>query len=282
MKSFRVKIIVASVYAMVLTGIAVSLITKRSDDSVRQVVSQKSNWTQLPARPHNQKSQTSGSESLSLTPLPPLPPTTHHITSLPNTIEFDATQDFQQAGHWLANEDRYDLTKENQSDSIQEHTDPNEIKTESDDSDDLALWDVENSPQETSEGLDDLEPSSPDEKDAEQSTDEAQPAPAASEDSEWTTDRLFDQIRNQRATAAQHEIRWSLNDAIMAALIYSNRVSSLQIESVEELQNVGVQSGPFDVVGFAEHSFRDSTEPVGSTIDTATGCLLYTSPSPRD
>ena len=87
----------------------------------------------------------------------------------------------------------------------------------------------------------------------------------------YETAQLFDQIRNSRVTAADHEIRWSLNDAIMASLIYSNRVSSLQIESIEELQNVGVESGEFDAVGFIDQSFRNSSEPVGLSIDTASG-----------
>ena len=264
MKSIHVKTIVAGAFAMALTGIAVSIITPSPDDSARLVASKKSNLTQPSARLLNEKLQTSRPKALRVTPLPPLPPATHHITSLPNTIELDATRDFRQAGHWRPNKDRYDLSNANPSDPILELTDP----TEMDDPDDPTFWDNDNSSQGASENS---ESSSLDEKNGEQPADESQPASPTSEVPGWTTDLLFEQIRNQRATAAQHEIRWSLNDAIMAALIYSNRISSLQIESVEELQNVGVQSGPFDVVGFAEQSFRDSTEPVGSTIDTATG-----------
>ena len=89
--------------------------------------------------------------------------------------------------------------------------------------------------------------------------------------SAYQTEVIFEHIRSSRVTAAEHEIRWSLNDAIMAALVYSNRVTSLQIESIEELQNVGVESGEFDVVGFLDQSFRNSSEPVGSTIETASG-----------
>ena len=89
--------------------------------------------------------------------------------------------------------------------------------------------------------------------------------------SAYETALFFDQIQNSKATAAEHQIRWSLNDAIMASLIYSNRVSSLRIESIEELQNVGVESGEFDVVGFVDQSFRNSSEPVGLSIDTASG-----------
>jgi len=82
---------------------------------------------------------------------------------------------------------------------------------------------------------------------------------------------LLQQIGNQRATNAAHAIRWSLDDAIAAALAHSNRVSSLSIESIEALQNVGVEYGEFDVAAFVTQSFRDSAEPVGSSIDTASG-----------
>jgi len=60
-----------------------------------------------------------------------------------------------------------------------------------------------------------------------------------------------------------------LNDAIMAALFHSNRVSALKIEAVEELQNVGIEYGQFDIRQFIEQSFRESSEPVGNSIDTA-------------
>ena len=82
---------------------------------------------------------------------------------------------------------------------------------------------------------------------------------------------LLQQISNRRATNAANEIRWSLDDAILAALAYSNRVSSLRIESTEALQNVGVEYGQFDIAAFVTQSFRDSAEPVGSSIDTASG-----------
>ena len=95
------------------------------------------------------------------------------------------------------------------------------------------------------------------------------PAINIADDSAFETEMLFENIRNQRVTAAEREIRWSLNDAIMASLVYSNRISSLKIESIEELQNVGVQTGRFDVVGFIDQSFRNSSEPVGTTFETA-------------
>ena len=82
---------------------------------------------------------------------------------------------------------------------------------------------------------------------------------------------LLAQIANQRLTGAANELRWSLDDALMAALAYSNRVSSLRIESTEALQNVGIEYGEFDVAAFVTQSFRDSAEPVGSSIDTASG-----------
>jgi len=82
---------------------------------------------------------------------------------------------------------------------------------------------------------------------------------------------ILDQIGNHRITGAAHELRWSLDDAIMASLVHSNRVNSLRIESTEALQNVGVEYGQFDVAAFVQQSFRDSAEPVGSSIDTASG-----------
>ena len=209
-------------------------------------------------------------------------PTVDAEPSAPNP-----NQNVRQVGYWVPIEDRYDLSTDiNLSEPIQEFPAPTELEPELDDPNRLAFWDVENLLQDASS--DDSEPSSDekdsepssdeedaepwtDEEDAERSADEPERAPPVSDFSGWTTDLLFEQIRNQRATAAEHEIRWSLNDAIMAALIYSNRVSSLKIEPIEELQNVGVQSGTFDIVGFAEQSFRDSAEPVGNTIDTATG-----------
>ncbi len=183
----------------------------------------------------------------------------------------NSTQNVQQAGHWIFNEHHHDpLGNANPSPPPEKRTDPTELKIEWDDPDDLdrASWDVGNPSQDTPE-----EPkvSSLDEQDADRSTEETEPPSRDSEVPGWTTELLFEQIRNQRVTAAQHEVRWSLNDAIAASLAYSNRVSSLRIEPIEELQNVGVQSGQFDVVGFAERTFRDSAEPVGSTIDTATG-----------
>ncbi len=86
-----------------------------------------------------------------------------------------------------------------------------------------------------------------------------------------TTDELLNLIGSVRLTTAAHEIRWSLNDAIVAALVHSNQVTSLQIESVEQLQNVGVEVGRFDAAGFIDQSFRDSSEPVGTDIETASG-----------
>ena len=82
---------------------------------------------------------------------------------------------------------------------------------------------------------------------------------------------ILQQISNQRVTGAANQIRWSLDDAIMASLVHSNQIASLRIESVEELQNVGVEYGEFDVAAFVEQSFQDSSEPVGSSIDTASG-----------
>ena len=185
------------------------------------------------------------------------------------------TQNVRQASHWFPVEDRYDRpTNTNLSDLPQELAGPAELRTQLNDPNVLAFLDIEKSPQgplEDVENSSDSKNSELDPGDAGRSAGERQSPRPVSDDSAWTTELLFEQIRNQRVTAAQHEIRWSLNDAISAALIYSNRVSSLRIEPIEEYQNVGVQSGRFDVVGFAEQSFRDSTEPVGSTIDTATG-----------
>ena len=181
------------------------------------------------------------------------------------------TQNVRQASHWFPVEDRYDRpTNTNLSDLPQELAGPAELKTQLNDPNVLAFLDIEKSPQgplEDVENSSDSKNSELDPRDAGRSAGERQSPRPVSDDSAWTTELLFEQIRNQRVTAAQHEIRWSLNDAISAALIYSNRVSSLRIEPIEEYQNVGVQSGRFDVVGFAEQSFRDSTEPVGSTID---------------
>ena len=97
------------------------------------------------------------------------------------------------------------------------------------------------------------------------------PPPIRSPQEFDTTDQLLNLIGSSRLTSAAHEIRWSLNDAIVAALAHSNQVTSLQIESVEQLQNVGVEVGRFDAAGFIDQSFRDSSEPVGTDIETANG-----------
>jgi len=81
--------------------------------------------------------------------------------------------------------------------------------------------------------------------------------------------RFLADIGNQRLLANAQELRWSLDDVIMAALAYSHRVSGMRIQAVEELQNVGIEFGRFDTVGFLEQSFRDSSEPVGNSIDVA-------------
>ena len=335
MKSSHVKVIAVVASALVLV---VCFYTPRSNDSVVFIKPQKPNLTEPSTKPSNQESQASRPNSFKLTPLPPLPPSTPHITSHPNTLELDATQDFQPppspllindqfviaasanladpraasadlaesknvppdfdkllvsnsessslnstqnvrlASHWFPSKDQSDRpTNANLSAQTLELAGPTELKTELSDPNSLAFWDVENSYQDALDNLEIQESSrdSPNSElgqmDAAWLIDESPPPPTVSEIPGWTTELLFEQIRNQRVTAAQHEIRWSLNDAISAALIYSNRVSSLRIEPIEEFQNVGVQSGRFDVVGFAEQSFRDSTEPVGNTIDTATG-----------
>ena len=328
MKSSHVKIIAVGGFALVLIGLIVCFHAPRSNDSVVFIKPQKPNFTGPSTKPSNQKSPASGPNSFKLTPLPPLPPSTPHITSPPNPLELNATQDFQPtpsplsindqlvvaananlaepknvlpdfdklpnsnsepsalsptqnvqlASHWFPSKDQSDRpTNANLSAPTLELPGPTELKTELSGPNDLAFWDVENSYQdalgklEIQESSRDSKNSAPDPKDSVRSTDESPSSSTISEVPSWTTELLFEQIRDQRVTAAQHEIRWSLNDAISAALLYSNRVSSLQIEPIEEYQNVGVQSGRFDVVGFAEQSFRDSTEPVGNTIDTATG-----------
>ena len=81
---------------------------------------------------------------------------------------------------------------------------------------------------------------------------------------------LFTRIRTERLLGGQ-PINWSLNDAIAAALHYSNRVSSLKIRAAEELQNVGIEFGAFDTRGFIEQRFRDSAEPVGQSFEAAAG-----------
>ena len=331
MKSHHVKTTVIGTSAVVLIGVAVYFLTRSSHDS-RSVVSQKADLTQSPAKSINEKSQVIGPESFRMTPLPPMPPPTPQITSVPKRTELDTTRELQQAsslpindplvvtasanldwdaepsslsptpnvrqaGHRFPSKDSpsepqpalgglSSLTywDENSPQDALEDSEASEYPKDLDDLkdlDDIAdLDDIEDLDNiedlDDSEDITDLEaatpePSSLDEKSAKRLADESQSAPPAQEAVGWTTGLLFEQIRSQRATTAQHEIRWSLNDAIMAALIYSNRISTLRIEPIEELQNVGVQSGQFDIVGFAEQSFRDSAEPVGSTIDTATG-----------
>ena len=306
MKSSHVKTIIVFASAFVLIGVAMFFRDSASDDFVLLLESQKPGVTQPVAKHRNQKSHASGPESFRMIPLPTLPgndqlvlpapanqiepgPESADLAELQSIVfEFDAlptldeelpswnpTQNVQQASHWIPSDDQYGgLVNAILSEPILDFPGPAELKTELGDPDGLASWDEERP---TQDGSEDSEPASLGEKDTRQSADasqtasESQTASTESERPDWTTDLLFEQIRNQRVIPAQHEIRWSLNDAISAALIYSNRVSSLRIEPVEELQNVGVQSGPFDVVGFSERSFRDSTEPVGSTIDTATG-----------
>ena len=317
MKSSHVKTIVVGASALVLVGVAVHFQNPGFDDQAFPIAPQRDALAQSSAKPVNEGSQAIGPESFKMTPLPPMRPTSPHVTSDQNIVEFNATPDRQQASplpiidplvaaasanlvdpspnptgmtepqktasafdqlptwdapdptqkvrqasHWLPSEDGYAQPSDtNPGTPTHELAGPTGMSALGA----LSFWDDEDPPQSTP---DDTEASS---LDVEPLDDELQAAPLVSEVPDWTTELLFEQIRNQRATAAQHEIRWSLNDAISAALIYSNRVSSLRIEPIEELQNVGVQSGQFDVVGFAEQSFRDSTEPVGSTIDTATG-----------
>ena len=282
MKSSRVRTIVVGASVLVLLGIAVCFPDPGSDDSTLLVA----NGIELEATRYLREAPSSLPNNYQLivaaiaNQVEPGQESADLAELQNDSFDFDAlstldaepsslnpTQNVRQVGYWFPDEAQNVITNENSGDPPHELDGPAEMKTKFEDPRDLASWDDEDSPHDASE---DLEPS-PDEKDAGWSADEPQAAPLDSGFPGWTTDLLFEQIRNQRVTTAEHEIRWSLNDAIMAALIYSNRVSSLRIESIEELQNVGVQSGPFDVVGFAEQSFRDSTEPVGSTIDTATG-----------
>ena len=81
---------------------------------------------------------------------------------------------------------------------------------------------------------------------------------------------IFFRISNERLIDGQ-PITWSLNDAITAALHYSNRVSSLKIRAAEELQNVGIEFGAFDTRRFIEQRFRDSAEPVGQSFQATAG-----------
>ena len=87
---------------------------------------------------------------------------------------------------------------------------------------------------------------------------------------EEITNDLFTRISTERLIAGQ-PINWSLNDALTAALHYSNRVSSLKIRAAEELQNVGIEFGAFDTRRFIEQRFRDSAEPVGQSFEAAPG-----------
>ena len=81
---------------------------------------------------------------------------------------------------------------------------------------------------------------------------------------------LLTRISTERLIEGE-PINWSLNDAIVAALHYSNRVSSLKIRAAEELQNVGIEFGAFDTRQFIEQRFRDSAEPVGQSFEAAPG-----------
>ena len=81
---------------------------------------------------------------------------------------------------------------------------------------------------------------------------------------------LFSRIGAERLIDGQ-PINWSLNDALTAALHYSNQVSSLKIRAAEELQNVGIEFGAFDTRAFIEQRFRDSAEPVGQSFEAVPG-----------
>ena len=248
-------------------------------------------------------SQELDAKPFKITPLPPLPSASSRLGSVPDSIELDPTQDNLRTALPIEDKPNSSVTADpsepiqNEVPSLQDSTSdawqtafwsPAKDQTDSSvDSFSIHSGTEFTGPLDSPDVLHDQDGFQPlldedssilvESEDSEssliedQDTVERQAASSPFQAVTEATDTLLEQIRNERVIQAQHEIRWSLNDAIIAALAYSNRVSSLRIESVEELQNVGVQSGQFDVVGFAEQSFRDSTEPVGSTIDTASG-----------
>ncbi len=100
------------------------------------------------------------------------------------------------------------------------------------------------------------------------------PSPDAGSEIETTTadveiQSLLWSISNQRLIESTEELRWSLDDVIMAVLVYSHQAQALMIEPLESLQDIGVEVGQFDAAAFVETRFLNASRPVGTTFDVA-------------
>ena len=69
-------------------------------------------------------------------------------------------------------------------------------------------------------------------------------------------------------TTASRSLNWSLDDAINAALLYSYGIDELRVATLENYQDIGIQFGKFDTVGFLRQEFRDSNTPVGNNFES--------------
>jgi len=84
-------------------------------------------------------------------------------------------------------------------------------------------------------------------------------------------EQFLGQVTSLTITTAPVTLRWSLDDAINAALLYSLEIDELNIASLENFQDIGIQFGGFDTVSFFEQSFRDSNTPVGNNFEAQQG-----------
>ena len=81
--------------------------------------------------------------------------------------------------------------------------------------------------------------------------------------------QLVESIRNDKLFDAEHTVRWSLDQALIEALVSSHRVSGLKLQPLVELQNVGIAYGQFDILGFVESTFEDASTPVADIFDSS-------------
>lgn len=76
---------------------------------------------------------------------------------------------------------------------------------------------------------------------------------------------FIQRIGSAQLTHATHQLNWSLDDALNAALVYSNEAHRLQLGRLASYQDVGIRTGRFDVTAFFRANYIDSSTPVGNT-----------------
>lgn len=80
---------------------------------------------------------------------------------------------------------------------------------------------------------------------------------------------ILQQVSAARLLPNQKPVSWSLSEVVGQALLHSNRVAALRLQSLESRQDAAATYVQFDARTFVEQRYQDSDLPVRNLIDVA-------------